>query len=151
MTKQDCIIIFMPSCFKGNQNVFLYFISILINTLRLRQNGQHFADVFKGITLNENMWISFNVSLNFVPKGQIKNIPALVQIMAWCLVGTKPSSEPMMVSLLTHKCLTQPQWVKCWFNICQEEKKILLIQQCYGYWWPGTLFRWAKPALSLVH
>ena len=32
--------------------------------------------------------------------------------MAWCRPGDKPLSEPMMVSLLTHKCVTRPQWVK---------------------------------------
>ena len=32
--------------------------------------------------------------------------------MAWRWPGYKPLSEPMMVSLLTHICVTQPQWVK---------------------------------------
>ena len=35
----------------------------------------------------------------------------LVQIMAWRRSGDKPLSEPMMVSLLTHICVTRPQWV----------------------------------------
>ena len=30
-------------------------------------------------------------------KGPINNIPVLVQIMAWRLVGTKPLSEPMLI------------------------------------------------------
>ena len=30
------------------------------------------------------------ISLNFVPKGWINNIPALVQIMAWRWLGDKP-------------------------------------------------------------
>ena len=56
----------------------------LLNTLRPRQNGRHFADDrFKGIFLNENAWISFKISLKFVPKVRINNIPALVPIMAW--------------------------------------------------------------------
>ena len=33
----------------------------------------------------------------FGPSGQINNIPALVQIMAWCWPGDKPLSEQMMV------------------------------------------------------
>ena len=37
---------------------------------------------FKCIFLNENIWISIKISLKFVPKGPINNIPALVQIMA---------------------------------------------------------------------
>ena len=82
------------------------------NTLRPRQNGRHFADdTFKPIFLNENIWISIKISLKFVPKVPINNIPALVQIMAWRRPGDKPLSEPMMVSLLTHICVTRPQWV----------------------------------------
>ena len=86
---------------------------IPLNTLRPRQNGRHFADdIFKCIFLNETVWIPFKISLKFVPKGPINNIPALVQIMAWHHPGDKPLSEPMMVSLPTHICLTWPQWVK---------------------------------------
>ena len=88
-------------------------ITELINTLRPRQNGRRFADdVFKCIFLNENVWISLKISLKFVPKVPINNIPALVQILAWRRWGDKPLSEPMMVSLLTHICVTRPQWVK---------------------------------------
>ena len=85
----------------------------LINTLRPRQNGRHFADdVFRCIFLNENIWILLKISLKFVPKGLINNIPSLVQIMAWRRPGNKPLSEPMLVSLLMHICVTRPQWVK---------------------------------------
>ena len=43
-----------------------------VNTLRPRQNGRHFPDdIFKCISLNENMWISIKVSLNFVTRGPI--------------------------------------------------------------------------------
>ena len=53
--------------------------SIAINTLRPRQNGLHFADdIFKRIFLNENIWIPIKISLKFVSKGSINNIPALV-------------------------------------------------------------------------
>ena len=38
----------------------------------------------------------------FVPKGLIKNIAALVPIMAWAQPGNNLLSEPMMVRLLTH-------------------------------------------------
>ena len=39
-----------------------------INTLRLRQNGRHWPDnIFQKHSLNENVLISINVSLNFVP------------------------------------------------------------------------------------
>ena len=83
-----------------------------IITLRPRQNGRHFADdMFKYIFLNENVWIQIKISLKFVPKVPINNIPALVQIMAWRRSGDKPLSQPMMDSLLTHICVTRPQWV----------------------------------------
>ena len=91
----------------------------VLNTLRPRQNGRHFPDnIFKCIFLNENAWISIKISLKFVPKGPINKIPALVQIMAWRRSGDKPLSESMMVNLLTHICVTRPQWVN----------------------WPGTYF-----------
>ena len=84
-----------------------------INTLRPRQNGRHFADdTFKCIFLKENVRISIKISLNFVPKSPIDNIPALFQIMAWRRPGDKPLSEAMIVSLLTHICVAWPQWVK---------------------------------------
>ena len=83
-----------------------------LNTLRPKQNGRLFADdTFKRIFLNENIRISFKISLKFVPKGVINNIPALVLIMAWRRPGDKPSSEPMLVRSLTHICVTRPQWV----------------------------------------
>ena len=78
----------------------------MFNTLRPRQNGQHFPeDIFKWIFLDENVWISIKIVLNHVLRGPIKNIPTLVQIMVWCWPGDKPLSEPMMVRLLTHLLL----------------------------------------------
>ena len=86
---------------------------ILINTLRPRRNEQYFADdIFKCIFFNENVWISIKISLKFIHKGPINNIPALVQIMAWRRPGDKPLSESMMVNLPTHICVTRPQWVE---------------------------------------
>ena len=88
-------------------------IADLIITLRPRQDGRHFADdTFKCIFFNENLRISMKISLKLVPKGPIDNIPSLVQIMAWRRPGDKPLSEPMMIRLPTHICVTLPQWVK---------------------------------------
>ena len=88
------------------------YIRQTINTLRARQNGHRFADDnVKRIFLNENVRILIKISLKFVPKGPINNNPALVQIMAWRRSGDKPLSEPMIVSLPTHICVTRPQWV----------------------------------------
>ena len=62
--------------FHGTSNLF--------NTLRPRQNGRHFPDdIVTCIILNENVCISLTISLKFVPKVRINNIPALVQKMAW--------------------------------------------------------------------
>ena len=95
-----------------------------ISTLRPRRNKQHFADdIFKRIFFNENVWISIKISLKFVPKGPINNIPALVQIMAWRRSGDKPLSEPMMVSLSTHICVTRPQWVNKIYSVLVLNKK----------------------------
>ena len=72
-----------------------YHMDYGINTLRLKQNGHHFADdFFKYIFLNGNVLILIKNSLKFVPKGPINNIPSLVQIMAWYRPGNKPLSEP---------------------------------------------------------
>ena len=55
-----------------------------INTLRPRQNGCHFADdIFNCIFLNENVWIPIKISLKFVPKNPINNIPALAPIVVY--------------------------------------------------------------------
>ena len=69
--------------------------------------------IFKCIFLNENVSIVIKISLKFIPKGPINNIPALVQTMAWHWPDDKPLSEPMMVSLLMHICVIWPQWVNC--------------------------------------
>ena len=95
------------------RDVILVVGDLNLNTLRPKQNGRRFPDdIFKWIFLNENVWIPIKISLKFVPKGPINNIPALVQIMAWRRPGDKPLSEPMMVSLPTHICVARPQWVK---------------------------------------
>ena len=86
--------------------------TVMINTLRLRPNWHHLSDaIFKCIFLNENVWIPIKISLKFVPQGPVNNIPVVVQIMAWRRSGNKPLSEPMLVSLPMHLCLTRPQWV----------------------------------------
>ena len=129
--------------------------SNLINTLRLRQDGRHFPDdIFKWIFLNKNVWISINISLKFVPRGPIHNIPTLVQVMAWRRPGDKPLSEPMMVRLPTHICVTRPQWVKGILentthapsphvveiigtaaNLISRKEPIQLFPMVHGWWW----------------
>ena len=66
---------------------------------------------WKQIFFNENVWNSIKISLKFVSHGQLNNIPALVQIMASRQPGDKPLSDPVMVRLLKHKCVTLPQLI----------------------------------------
>ena len=101
-----------------------FYMIVLHYHIEAQTNGRHLADdIFQCIVLNENVWIPIKISLKFVPKGRINNIPVLVQIMAWRRPGDKPLSEPMIVSLPTHICVTQPQWV----NSLQH----LLIENCH--------------------
>ena len=78
--------------------------------MRPTRSGQYFADdIFKRIFFKENVQITIKISLKCVCKGAINNILALVYIMAWRRPGDKPLSEPMLVSLPTHICMTWPQ------------------------------------------
>ena len=104
--------------------------------LRPRQNGRHFPDdIFKWFFWNENVSIAIKISLKFVPKGPINNIPALVQIMAWCRPGDKPLSEAMMVSFPTH--IPSPGLNELTPNLW------LIYQLCYSKW-IATTFMWSK-------
>ena len=118
------------------------------NTLRPRQNGRHFAyDIFKCIFLSENAWISLKISLKFVPKVRINNISALVQIMAWRRPSDKPLSEPMMVSLLTHICVTRPQWVNT--TVILVIVLQMMLEGHWGIWFGSRHYRccliWWRP------
>ena len=102
-----------------NQNIFYDHHTtnggrfILIIKLRPRKHGCHLADdLFKCIFFNENVWVLVKISPKFADKSPINNILTLVQVMAWRRAGDKPLSEPMMVILPTHLCVTRFQWVK---------------------------------------
>ena len=122
------------------------------NTLRPRQNGRHFADdILRCIFLNENVWIPIEISLKFAPKGPIDNNPALFQIMAWRRPGDKPLSEPMMGRLLTHICVTWPQWVNSLFAPDHQNNLCSLYHSAYKYT-PryNTFDRWYAPVRKPV-
>ena len=73
------------------------------NTLRVRQNGCCFADdSFRCILLNENVSIAIKISLQFDPKGPINNIPALVQIMAWCRQAIIWTNDSLITDTYMH-------------------------------------------------
>ena len=107
-----------------------------INSLRPRQNVRLFADdTFKRNFLNENIIILIKISLKFVHKGLINNIPALVLVMAWRRPGDKPLSELMLVRSLTHICVTRPQWV----NILKPSRNDWHLQRAIS-----TAFSWME-------
>ena len=72
--------------------------------LRSRQNGRQFLNdlFFQFYFENENIWISIKISLKFIPKGPVNNIPAMVYMMTWRRPGDKSLSEPMVSNLLWH-------------------------------------------------
>ena len=70
------------------------------------------------IFLNGIVRITIKISLKFVYKDQINNIPALVQIMAWRQPGDMSLSGPNMVGLPTRICVMGPQLV----NLFNEDR-----------------------------
>ena len=102
--------------------------------------------------MNEYVSNLIKISLKFVPKCPISNIPALVQIMVWRQQCEKPLSEPMMVSLLAHIYITRPQWVKTYQKAslllaekivtasCHFSKTESRTECIYEYSWPEYLF-----------
>ena len=104
---------------------------LAVSTLRPRQNGRYFPDdIIECIFLKENVLIPIKISLKLVPKSPINNISALVQIMAWRQPGGKPLSEPMLVRLPTHICVTRSQWV----NYIQFHNGAWHGLQCVNTW-----------------
>ena len=55
------------------------------------------TDFSNSFFLNENWCILIRISPKFIPKGSIKNKPAMVLGMVWHRTGNKPLSEPMLV------------------------------------------------------
>ena len=76
-----------------------------------RSQETTYSHIFTRIFMNEKFCILIRILLKFVAEGPTDNKSALVQVMAWCRTGDKPLSEPLMVSLLTHICITWPPWI----------------------------------------
>ena len=87
-----------------SERFIINYFYIKTQTWQLQFSTRH----FQCILLNENVWISLTILLNCVPKVRMNNTPALVQILTWRRSGDKPLSEPMMMSLLMHICVTRP-------------------------------------------
>ena len=83
--------------------VKLCFVDVMVSFLNSSspgRNGRHFAyDIFICIFVYEK----FCILLKLVPKGPNDNNIGLDWIMAWCRIGDKPLSEPM----LTRICIYQ--------------------------------------------
>ena len=61
----------------------------------------HFPlDKMAAISQTKKFCILIKISQKFVPKGPTDNNPAMAQTMAWCQIGTKPSSEPMLTQFI---------------------------------------------------
>ena len=57
-------------------------------------------DIFNCILLNENDRIPIQISLKYVPRTPVDNMPVVVQVMAWRWTGDKPLPEPMMTRFI---------------------------------------------------
>ena len=100
-----------------------YLLVYFINTLRPRQNGRNFPDnIPKYIFVNENMWISINISLNFVPKGGSHNIPFSEPWVPTAVLLIRLFWERYSVTHIFHTYIT---------DSCIE----LLDTNCQEYWW----------------
>ena len=87
------------------------------------QNGRHFADdIFKRIFLNENVRISIQFSLKFVPTGPIDNKSAYWFRIVACSVPSHYLNQ-CCPSSLTHICGTRGRWVN-------TVKELVLLQMC---------------------
>ena len=100
------------------------FSNIQFNILRSSQIWRHFADdIFKWIFLNGNAGIVLKISLKFVPKVRVNNIPTLVQIMT--PDGTKPLHEPMLTYYQSDT------WEHVSLKFCSNQK--LSIKVCFKW------------------
>ena len=80
-----------------------------LNTLRPRQNGCIFHKTFS-IAFSWMKMYEFQLKCDCILFLRV-HLTILVQIMGWHQQGDKPLSEPIMINLLTYKCVTRPQWV----------------------------------------
>ena len=93
--------------------IFTTFVAPLLSQTLTHWGRDKMADISQTIFSNAFLeWKCMDFAwLKCVSQVRINNISALVQIMAWRRQGDKPLSEPMMVSLLMHTCITRPQRV----------------------------------------
>ena len=69
-----------------------------VNTLRLQQNGHHFADnISILISVYWNCYIFIQILPKSVIDGLIDNEASLVSVKVLCQTGDKPLREPMVM------------------------------------------------------
>ena len=80
----------------------------------------------------------------------VDKFSALNQMIAWRRPCDKPLSEPMTVSLMTHICVTQPQWIYEWWqsSLTGRFKKGLggnhyTDKICFWGFWKRRILQWA--------
>ena len=59
---------------------------------------------FSSTFLAKNILILFKISLKFAPNDLTDNMSALVQVMAWCWTGDKPSPDTMLAHIYIYIC-----------------------------------------------
>ena len=122
-----------------------------VNSFLLGQNDCRFADdIFRCIFEHQTFCLLIKISLKFFLRCSISNIPALFQIITLHRPGDKPLYEPNMVNLLTHICVTQPEWAnrnggdnKClmhrWMHYIQVKRRKHLmkymISHLFSFFW----------------
>ena len=119
---------------RGSNFKIVIFTLILWIDILTRRGRDKMEGIFQTKFSNALSWMKMyqlrlKISLMFVPKGPINNIPALVPIMAWRRPGDKPLSEPMMVSLPTHICKIVVRWVP-WNYIDDKSTLVQVMAWC---------------------
>ena len=106
------------TCFHIDVTTYARIISLMVNTLRPRQNGRHFPyDIFKCIFFYENPWISIKISLKFFPRVQLTISQHWFRKWFGAYQSKSHCLNQCLVSLLAHLCVIRPQWVKLIYAI----------------------------------
>ena len=103
-------------------------------------NAWHIADNIWYTFLNKNHHVFIKIALKFVPTNLINNKSPLIQVLAWCLCGTKPIPGPMMTKFTDMFIHASP----CFISVsqtkhqCNEASHITVpnsISQSSIIWW----------------
>ena len=99
-----------------------------VNLFKTRQIRRHFADaIFKIILLNESCFISTQISLKFV-----LGVKLIISLHWSREFGAEPATSHNLnqwcISLVTHICVTRPQWV----IFCSNVERCKLCLDTFG-------------------